>query len=195
MSQPRDRAPTRLDEISKDDREINKRLKNFDRISKEELPDVEIGTFIRYIRYKDKQWKFRTGGILSFNGYPEYFCIKFRMKNGIWKPHNVNITDDVIFYRKKKVDYDEKEIKSLLQALQTGYLKLIRSQDLKKLTDVYDRVQKHNGKDKIPMLFHTTDLDQESESEEDDVCTERQRVDTIVCLLQSDDEFSTSSSE
>ncbi len=191
MSRPRSRAPTRLDEISKDDEEITKRLKNFDKISKEELSDIEIGTFIRYIRYKDKEWKFRTGGILSFNGYPEYFCIKFRMKNGIWKPHNINITEDVIFFKKKKVDYDEKEVKILLQALQTGYLKLVRSEDLKKLTDVYDKVQKHNGTEKIPKLLHTNDLDEESESEEHDT---RDRVNTVVSLLmQSDDEYSSSS--
>jgi len=113
------------------------------------------------------------------------------MKNGIWKPHNINITDDVIFFQKKKLDYNEKDVRTLLKALQTGYLKLVRSEDLKKLTDVYDRVQKHNGIDKVPKLLHTDDLDYESESE-DDQDEPRDSITTFVSLLQSDEEYSSS---
>lgn len=169
MSLPiRERVPTRLDEISKDDEALRKRLKNFERIPDDELESVAIGTFIKFLRFKDGEWKFRSGGLLYFNGFPEYFCVKFRYSNGRWKPHNIAITKDIIFFRSKRSEYTDAEIKNLLDSLKRGYLKLIRSEDLKKLTLVYNKVQKHNGIDKIPPLLHTTDLLDESDEDIDD---------------------------
>lgn len=187
MSRTDQRVPTRLDEISKDEEEIQRRLKNFERIPNDELSNITIGTFLKFLRYKNGQWKYRSGGIVSFNGYPEYFCIKFRMKNGQWKPHNVNLTKEVIFFRQKKSEYSDFEIKTLIQSIQSGYLRLVRSDDLKKMTSVYNKVQKVNGVQKIPKLLHTDDLFDNSDSDED--CEDfRSRGETIVQLITDDDD-------
>lgn len=197
MSRTTQRVDTRLDEISRSDEELRKHLKNFERIPDDELCNVTIGTFLKYLRYTEGVWKLRTGGIVKFNGYPQYFCISFRYSNGKWKPHNINLSKDVIFFRAKKLEYDEKEIKILLDSLKCGMLRLIKSEDLQKLTTIYNAVrEKNKTNDSMPKLsFMDYDIQiSDSGDDSDDICN-RDRTQTIVKLIGCDNSSDDSSDD
>jgi len=66
---------TYTDKLSKE--QVKELLIDYEQIkSLEQLKNIPAGTHIRYFEYKDKELKFRTGGILTVvSGIPEYLIL------------------------------------------------------------------------------------------------------------------------
>ena len=70
-------AESKQDRISANPEQVREKLTDFVLISVEEYPLVDTGTFIRYIRYSEKnEPKLRLGGYLIKNGAPEFWVLK-----------------------------------------------------------------------------------------------------------------------
>jgi hypothetical protein len=66
---------TYTDKLSKE--QVKELLVDYEQIkSLEQLKNIPSGTHLRYFEYKDKELKFRTGGILTVtNGIPDYLIL------------------------------------------------------------------------------------------------------------------------
>lgn len=71
-------GPSVQDRLNENPELISERLLDFERIPQEKYKDIETGTFIRYLSYRNASTepKLRLGGYLIKNGYPDYWVLK-----------------------------------------------------------------------------------------------------------------------
>ena len=107
------------DELNEDSEKIIETLKDHIRVPYELLNDVIPGTRIKYIT---EDGLFRTGGILTKNGFPNYFVLLNPYKKITW---SVNLKKNNIFMedmRKKQKEKAEKD--NLHKLYKAGMLRI-----------------------------------------------------------------------
>jgi hypothetical protein len=105
---------SRQDLLTED--EIKSKLKDYKRIRNiPELKDVKASTWVKYFNTDKKL--FRVGGVLTNNGYPDFFILKNPYSKKSW---SVQLKDNVFFVPDKSKIEKEKAIKEELHRLYKG---------------------------------------------------------------------------
>jgi hypothetical protein len=95
---------------------INERIKNFKRVTEDNLPNLGDGDRIRYFEVLDNgKFKYKSGGYLLVNGSPDYLVIATANRN--WSVqlnnHIIFVADDIDKieeeYRLQKDEFRRKE--------------------------------------------------------------------------------------
>ena len=112
---------TQQDIISNDCDLIKQHLQNYIQIKGKKIKDLNLGIWIKYIT---NTGKFRTGGVLTVNSFPEYLVLKNPTLNKSW---SVNLKTNSIFIKEnlfdKKEEKREKEV--LYKLYKQGLLEII----------------------------------------------------------------------
>ena len=101
-----------------------KKLQNCIEIHQDNYEDLERGVWIKYITSENK---YRSGGILILNKYPEYLVLKNPYKKISWC---VDLSKNYIFMediKKKKEEKIEKD--NLYKLYQEGFVKILEEPD------------------------------------------------------------------
>jgi hypothetical protein len=107
-------TPSRQDLLTEED--IKSKLKNYKRIRNiPELKDVKPSTWVKYFNTDKKL--FRVGGVLTNNGYPDFFILKNPYNKKSW---SVQLKDNVFFVPDNSKIEKEKAIKEELHRLYKG---------------------------------------------------------------------------
>jgi hypothetical protein len=104
--------------------EIKNKLKNYKRIRNiPELKDVKASTWVKYFNINLKQ--FRVGGVLTNNGYPDFFILKNPYNKKSW---SVQLKDNVFFVPDtSKIDKEKAEKEELHRLYKAGMLKFTKN--------------------------------------------------------------------
>lgn len=130
---------TYTDKLSKE--QVKELLVDYEQIkSLEELKNINCGTHLRYFEFKDKELKFRTGGILTVsNGIPDYLILSSGKLS--W---SVQINKCIFFKRitikQVREEYDKK-IHSDAATI-NGLQRLLKDAD-KKIKNLRTRLSKY----------------------------------------------------
>jgi hypothetical protein len=100
--------------------EIKNKLKNYKRIRNiPELKDVKASTWVKYFNINLNQ--FRVGGVLTNNGYPDFFILKNPYNKKSW---SVQLKDNVFFVPDtSKIEKEKAEKDELHRLYKGGMLK------------------------------------------------------------------------
>lgn len=93
-------AVEKLNRLTPD--EIKNRLKNFVKVSTEEVDSIPLNTKIQYIDTSDGTRKYRPGGFLQYNGGPNYIVLTNANGDRKW---SVQLHSAIIF---REIDFDVK---------------------------------------------------------------------------------------
>ena len=115
---------TQQDIISNDCNLIKQHLENYIQIKGKKLKDINLGTWIKYIT---NTGKFRTGGVLTVNSFPEYMVLKNPTLNKSW---SVNLKTNNIYIKENLSDKkeEEREKNVLYKLYKQGLLEIIEPQ-------------------------------------------------------------------
>ena len=101
-----------------------KKLQNCIEIHQDNYEDLERGVWIKYITSENK---YRSGGILILNKYPEYLVLKNPYSNKTWC---VNLIKNTIFVSNKNSNIQEMiEKNNLYKLYKQGYIKILDEPD------------------------------------------------------------------
>lgn len=126
-------AVTNSDLISENPEELKKKLKDYIKIEPDEYEDIQIGTFIRYMKkLNNGRYKYCHGGFVTINKAPIYLILKAEggRKKISWA---VQLQSENIYYKKKEPEVSEKTIIDVYESIKSGEYKLIKTADLIKL--------------------------------------------------------------
>lgn len=123
---------TLQDKISKGD--YSDKLEGYELAGEDELKTMEVGSLIRYIT---KEGKFRFGGILLKNGYPDYYMLKSENGPQTWFMKMVNQFE--IYYISKSKINEENEVKNILYNLYQNK-QIVRINKYNTLLDKYNEL-------------------------------------------------------
>jgi hypothetical protein len=128
---------SRQDKISEDSKEFLKRFEGYSEIKHEEYSLIPEGTWIRYMKYEPGTkfgFKYRSGGLLARNSYPDYWVLK--PLGGRGKNWSVPLKSKNRYFKKDRKE--EKKIKDkkdkLYHAINDGKYVLLSIDDYKRLT-------------------------------------------------------------
>lgn len=108
------------DLISQDKNKIIEKLKGYELIEGQDLNNISLGSWIKYI---SNTGLFRSGGVLTANGFPDYLVLKNPTLNKSW---SVNLRKNNIYVsRKKDEDSDKREKEVLYKLYKQGLLEII----------------------------------------------------------------------
>jgi hypothetical protein len=79
--------------------EIRERMKDYEKVPYDQIPYLQPGCRLRYFEIIENQYKFRSGGTLIVNGYPDYLLVSSGRKN--W---SVQLNANILF---KEIDFNE----------------------------------------------------------------------------------------
>jgi hypothetical protein len=115
-------VPSSQDNLTED--EIKNKLKNYKRIRNiPELKDVKASTWVKYFNINIS--KFRVGGVLTNNGYPDFFILKNPYNKKSW---SVQLKDNVFFIPDtSKIDKEKAEKEELHRLYKAGMLKFTKN--------------------------------------------------------------------
>jgi hypothetical protein len=104
--------------------EIKNKLKNYKRIRNiPELKDVKASTWVKYFNINLNQ--FRVGGVLTNNGYPDFFILKNPYNKKSW---SVQLKDNVFFVPdSSKIEKEKAEKEELHRLYKAGMLKFTKT--------------------------------------------------------------------
>jgi hypothetical protein len=179
---------SKQDDISSDPQQIKDFLSDFEQIKNEEYAKVEIGTFIRYIRYdpKTKKPQIRLGGYLIKNATPKYWVLKSGSKGKkavSWSVPLITAKQGYIpnvYYRKKGLlPKDDKLLygAEVYESLESGRFKLVSVEEIEKMTGqpVPGKTTVKQSSTRRPRL---TQLINDDEDEEDRITSNKKYVTT-----------------
>lgn len=134
--------PSKQDLINKDINQIKNKLSDYQLIPQHKYESIEIGTYIRYVRFVGNKPEIRLGGILIKNGYPNYWVLKNAKKGSSikWsvqlKPKR-NQFPNKYFAKKDSLNSREEKTKfgrEVYDALKNGKYMLVPTKTLELLT-------------------------------------------------------------
>ena len=111
------------DELNEDSEKVIALLKDHIRVPYELLNDIIVGTRIKYIT---NEGLFRTGGILTKNGFPDYFVLLNPYKKLTW---SVDLRKNNIFMEDLRLKQKEKAEKDNLYKLYKAGMLRIKDDD------------------------------------------------------------------
>lgn len=103
---------TKQDLISKDCDLIEENMKGYQLIIDVKIQELSLGSWIKYISIDGK---YRTGGVLTVNSYPDYLILKNPSLNKSW---SVNLKTNNIY---SKLDNNKKEVEREKEVLYKLY--------------------------------------------------------------------------
>mgnify|MGYP001305032274 CR=1 FL=1 len=92
---------TQQDVISNDPELMREKLKGFIMIYPQHYKEINCGCWIKYITEDNK---YRSGGVLKYNGAPEYFILRSPYNNKTW---SVSLDKKTIYLRSKQTGFDK----------------------------------------------------------------------------------------
>ena len=118
------KGQSKQDVISRNTQLIKEKLQGCQQMSHQETENIPVGAWIKYLSYEGK---YRSGGVVVANGFPEYLMCKNPSLNRSW---SVNLRNNVIFLSKKTdLDKASKEVQrekdALYKLYQKGLLEMV----------------------------------------------------------------------
>lgn len=114
----------------------------FKYVEPEELPNIPLGSHIRYLKIeKDGTVKYRSGGFLTKNEAPTYFCIR----GGGARPFSCQLATAKVYAKTPEERVEENKVKKLffknykelIQQIENDEIVVIYKNDFEKLQKFY----------------------------------------------------------
>lgn len=174
---------TTQDKISKDAKKIKEKLKDFEKIERDDYSFIAPGTFIRYLKkLPNNRIKYCHGGILIINASPSYWILKNRLPDGTPTTWSVQLQTDNIYYCKKHDDVPQKSLQEVCEMVLSGEYRLVKASLLSKMNP--DVLVKLVGREDEQQDSDEDNSDEDSSTlESDEDSDEYRRPTTIVTLV------------
>lgn len=190
-------GPTQQDRVSANPTLMKEKLKHFEKIPPSEYELVEPGTYVRYLCHKSvpgksrPETKFRMGGYVTVNAYPDYWTLQSRGQNKkfvTWcvplKVKPGQIPND--YYKKKGVLCKTQKVKEAESAYDSIIRKevcLIDPRELNRLRRIAGELDDNEMKGTQNFSFHLDEEDDEIDQYEEEDSDNEHRPKRIVTLL------------
>jgi hypothetical protein len=92
---------------------MEKNLEGYVKINKEDIEKLRLGAWIKYVSSKGE---YRSGGVLVYNGFPDYIVLMNTDKKIRW---SVNLKQNELYVSEKIVKDQKNTIKNKLYELYT----------------------------------------------------------------------------
>ena len=178
---------TLQDKISSDPSEVKKRLKDFEKIKREDYKYIKPGTFVRYLKkIVNGNYKYCHGGLLVVNAAPVYWVLKAKQRgqNILW---SVQLGGDNMYYKKRRSDVPDRTMHDIYSAIKSGEYKLIKTTDLLRLLNQNGRrttrIEMVGGGDESDGSDDEYNSDEDSSTLESDEDSNDERRMTVVELI------------
>jgi hypothetical protein len=114
---------TKQDIISNDVELFKQKLEGYIEIHPNNYEDIDTGLWVKYIN--KESGKYRCGGILKYNKYPDYFVLSSPYNNLTWSVNlnkNIFFIKDISIFREKMIEKN-----NLYKLYEAGLVKILES--------------------------------------------------------------------